>query len=268
MVFQNPFASLNPRKKIGQALEEPLAINTALVGRRPRRAGPGDARPGRPAARAPRALSAHVLRRAAAARRHRPRADARAEGRGRRRAGLGARRLDPGAGAQPPDGPAGRDRRRLRLHLAQPRGGRADRRRSAGDVSRPGHGARPQGRALRRAAPSLHPRPAGQHAPGRRRSRRSGAGPRRTHRALRRAAVAAGAALGLRLSHPLPARDRAPAPKSSRRWFRSARGTKRPASVSTRSETLDQESEGRPRPTATPVSALEPAPATANRASP
>jgi dipeptide transport system ATP-binding protein len=30
MVFQNPFASLNPRKKIGQALEEPLAINTGL----------------------------------------------------------------------------------------------------------------------------------------------------------------------------------------------------------------------------------------------
>ena len=30
MVFQNPFASLNPRKKIGHALEEPLAINTDL----------------------------------------------------------------------------------------------------------------------------------------------------------------------------------------------------------------------------------------------
>ena len=30
MVFQNPFASLNPRKKIGHALEEPLAINTGL----------------------------------------------------------------------------------------------------------------------------------------------------------------------------------------------------------------------------------------------
>jgi dipeptide transport system ATP-binding protein len=30
MVFQNPFASLNPRKKIGQTLEEPLAINTTL----------------------------------------------------------------------------------------------------------------------------------------------------------------------------------------------------------------------------------------------
>jgi dipeptide transport system ATP-binding protein len=30
MVFQNPYASLNPRKKVGAILEEPLAINTAL----------------------------------------------------------------------------------------------------------------------------------------------------------------------------------------------------------------------------------------------
>ncbi|MEP6876194.1 MAG: dipeptide ABC transporter ATP-binding protein [Burkholderiales bacterium] len=30
MVFQNPFASLNPRKKVGHALEEPLTINTDL----------------------------------------------------------------------------------------------------------------------------------------------------------------------------------------------------------------------------------------------
>jgi len=30
MVFQNPFASLNPRKQIGRALEEPLVINTTL----------------------------------------------------------------------------------------------------------------------------------------------------------------------------------------------------------------------------------------------
>jgi len=30
MIFQNPYASLNPRKKVGAMLEEPLIINTAL----------------------------------------------------------------------------------------------------------------------------------------------------------------------------------------------------------------------------------------------
>ena len=30
MVFQNPYASLNPRKKVGTLLEEPLAINAGM----------------------------------------------------------------------------------------------------------------------------------------------------------------------------------------------------------------------------------------------
>ena len=112
--------------------------STPTLGRRrARSARPGDAGPRRPRARALPALSAHVLGRPAPARRDRARADARAAPGRRRRAGLGARRLDPGAGAEPADGPAGIDRRRLRLHLAQPRGRRADRRRGHRDVPRP-----------------------------------------------------------------------------------------------------------------------------------
>ena len=36
IVFQNPYGSLNPRKKIGSILEEPLKINTALSASRRR----------------------------------------------------------------------------------------------------------------------------------------------------------------------------------------------------------------------------------------
>ena len=40
LVFQNPYGSLNPRKKIGAILEAPLAINTDLRPRRARASGP------------------------------------------------------------------------------------------------------------------------------------------------------------------------------------------------------------------------------------
>ncbi len=60
--------------------------------------------------RALRPLSAHVLRRPAAAHRDRPRADAEPCAGRRRRAGVRARRLGPGAGAQPARRPAGRAR--------------------------------------------------------------------------------------------------------------------------------------------------------------
>ena len=45
MVFQNPYGSLNPRKKIGAILEAPLAISTDLSRRGAGRPGARDARP-------------------------------------------------------------------------------------------------------------------------------------------------------------------------------------------------------------------------------
>ena len=54
-----------------------------------------------------------------------------------RRAGVGARRLDPGADPEPAAGPAGAARPRLHLHLARSRGREAHRRPRRGDVSRP-----------------------------------------------------------------------------------------------------------------------------------
>ena len=76
IVFQNPYGSLNPRKKIGAILEEPLVINTDLSKpeRRARRRSHDGA--GGLAPRALWPLSAHVLGRPAPAHRHRARADA------------------------------------------------------------------------------------------------------------------------------------------------------------------------------------------------
>ncbi len=50
IVFQNPYGSLNPRQKIGAALEEPLLVNTPLSRSRAPRQGRGDDGGGRPAA--------------------------------------------------------------------------------------------------------------------------------------------------------------------------------------------------------------------------
>ena len=88
IVFQNPYGSLNPRQRIGAALEEPLLVNTKLsaaerreraeammhdVGLRPEHYD---------------ALPPHVLRRPAPAYRHRPRIDAQSRDPGAGRAGL------------------------------------------------------------------------------------------------------------------------------------------------------------------------------------
>ncbi len=124
MVFQNPYGSLNPRKKVGAILEEPLVINTRLCqgasGRQ--RRGTMMAKVGlRPEHyhRYPHMFSGGQRQRIAIARALmlQPAAG------GGRRAGLRPRRLDPGAGAQPADGSAGRVRARLSLHLPRPRRG-------------------------------------------------------------------------------------------------------------------------------------------------
>ena len=80
MVFQNPYASLNPRRTVGALLEEPLVIQRRGSRAERRDAALRDDGEGRPAARALRALSAHVLGRPAAAHRRGARADARIRG--------------------------------------------------------------------------------------------------------------------------------------------------------------------------------------------
>ena len=147
-------------------------------------------------------LSAHVLRRPAPAHRHRARADAAAEDPRARRAGLGARRVDPRAGAQPARGPAGGVRPRLCLRLARPLGGAPHRRRGDGDLPRPCGRDRRARRDLSRAAAPLHARAAvgdADRRPGRE---------ARAHPARRRAALADRAAARLRVPSALPARLR------------------------------------------------------------
>ena len=83
------------------------------------------------------ALSARVLRRPAAAHRHRSGPGGRSEAHRRRRAGLRARRLDSGADRQPAARSAAPDAADLRLRRARPGGGRAHQRSRGGDVPRP-----------------------------------------------------------------------------------------------------------------------------------
>ena len=101
MIFQDPYSSLNPRHTVGsiiaapyevQGIKPPGGVKTAVqetmerVGPEPRALQP---------------LPQRVLRRPAAAHRHRPCRHAAAQGGRVRRAGVGARRVDPGPGHQP-----------------------------------------------------------------------------------------------------------------------------------------------------------------------
>ena len=101
--------------------------------------GPGGAaaRDRRPAGRPHAPLSARVLRRPAPAHRHRPRARGGAQADRLRRAGVRARRLDPGAGHQPARGPAAEVQPHLPVHRPRPVGGRAHQQPRGRDVSGP-----------------------------------------------------------------------------------------------------------------------------------
>ena len=122
IVFQNPYASLNPRFTIGQTLIEPMAIHGIGddQGEREQRARTLLGKVG-PRRLGVRQVPARVLRRPAPAHRDRALPDAGPRGAGARRGGERARRLGAGAGAEPAEGPAGRVRPGLRLHQPRPR---------------------------------------------------------------------------------------------------------------------------------------------------
>ena len=121
MIFQDPYASLNPRKRVGQIIGDPIQLHGLAAGTQLRREVQQLMERVGPAARALQPLSARVLGRPAAADRDRPRARAPAEADHRRRARLRARRLDPGADHQPARGPPGRVRPLLHLRRARSR---------------------------------------------------------------------------------------------------------------------------------------------------
>ena len=183
------------------------------------RAGGRAVRARRPAQGADGQFPAPVLGRPAPAHRRRPRPGPQPAADHRRRAGVGARRLDPGPGHQPADGPAARAEALLPLHLAQPRRGGAHRSPRRRHVSGPHRRIHRQDHALHQAAAPLH------RGAARRRARPRPRHQARQARGAGRRAESPEAAAGLPLPHPLPLRRGALPPGECRPCARSSPAT-------------------------------------------
>ena len=137
MIFQDPYTSLNPRHTVGAIVGAPLAVHNVVPKKQDPAAGPGAARGGRASTPSTTTATPTSSPAASASASASPaRSTLQPQAAGRRRAGLGARRVDPGAGDQPAPGPAERVRHRVPVHRPRPGGGAALLPRGRGDVPR------------------------------------------------------------------------------------------------------------------------------------
>ena len=152
MVFQDPYASLNPRMTVGDILGEPLRFHGLTTTEAATRERVGElldvvGLSPKAAQRYPHEFSGGQRQRISIARA----LAVRAGFHHRRRADLRARRQHPGADHQPADRSAGALRAHLSVHRARSRGGAPHLRPHRGALSRQGDGGRAGGRAVRRA---------------------------------------------------------------------------------------------------------------------
>ncbi len=154
IIFQDPFSSLNPRMSAGDIVGEPFQVHGIAHGKE-KRGGSGSCST-RWGCAAQMRLSARILRRPAPAHLHRPGAGAEPQADRRRRAGVGPRRVDPGAGHQPDDGFAAREAPLIPVHRARSRGRRAYQPPHRGHVSRQDRRTRRQAAPLHQPAAPLH----------------------------------------------------------------------------------------------------------------